>query len=98
MTLFWTLKSIPELASLSARERRVTWRRAYRRTWRHWQTWAALLVCGICGGLGALVGSLIHHPVLIAMIGGGVGGWVFSQVTVHIARAHYQNVLLGRDS
>ena len=97
MAIFWTLKSIPELANLSARDRRVHWRRAYRRTWRHWQTWAGLFACAICAGLGAGFGTLGDHSVIGAMIGGGVGGFVFGQATVHVARLHYKSVLLGRE-
>lgn len=97
MTIFWTLKSIPELANLSARDRRACWRRAYRRTWRHWQTWAGLLACAICAGLGALLGAFANQSVVGAMIGGGIGGFVFGQATVHVARLHYKNILLGRE-
>jgi hypothetical protein len=98
MTIFWTLKSIPELASLPARDRRVYWRRAYRRSWRHWQTWASLLACAICAGLGSGLGAFLVHPIVGATIGGNVGGFVFAQTTVRVARLHYKNVLLGRDS
>lgn len=98
MEIFWTLKSIPELANLSARDRRTYWRRAYRRTWRHWQTWAGLLACAVFAGLGSLLGTFAIQSVVGAMIGGGVGGFVFGQTTVYIARLHYKNVLLGHES
>jgi hypothetical protein len=96
MTIFWTLKGIPELVSLNARDRRVHWRRACLRTWWHWQIWAGRLACAICAGLGSLLGAVANQSVVGAMIGGGVGGFVFGQMTVHVARSHYKNVLLGR--
>ncbi|MDP9651481.1 hypothetical protein J2793_006956 [Paraburkholderia caledonica] len=98
MAFFWTLKSIPELANLPARDRRVYWRRAYRRTWRHWRTWAGLLACALCAGLGSRLGASVDHATVGAMIGGGIGGFVFGQVTVRVARSHYKNVLLGSES
>jgi hypothetical protein len=98
MAVFWTLKSIPELANLPARDRRVNWRRAYRRSWRHWQTWLGLLACAMCAAVGAGLGGFASHPFIGAAIGGGVGGFVFGQATVRVARSHYRNVLLGLDS
>ncbi|NVI09372.1 hypothetical protein FSB64_38110 [Paraburkholderia sp. JPY454] len=97
MTIFWTLRNIPELANLNARDRRAYWRRAFRRTWRHWETWAGLLGCAICAGLGSGLGALADHTVVGALIGGGVGGFVFGQATVHVARSHYKYELLSRD-
>ena len=95
MAIFWTLKSIPELMNLPARERRIVWRRVYRRTWHHWQTWVGLLAGGICAGLGSRLGAVVEHQIFGAMIGGGVGGLIFSQVSIYIARLHYRDVLLG---
>ncbi|CAG9196349.1 conserved hypothetical protein [Burkholderia vietnamiensis] len=97
MEVFWTLKSIPELANLPARDRRVNWRRAYFRSWRHWQTWAGLLACALCAALGAGLSARAGHPVVGAVVGGAVGGFVFGQAVVRVARAHYRNVLLGLD-
>lgn len=98
MTVFWTLKSIPELANLPARDRRVYWRRAYRRIWRHWQTWAGLLACAMCAAVGEGLGAFSAQPIVGGVIGGGVGGFVFGQTTVRVVRSHYRNVLLGLDS
>ncbi|MGF6485100.1 hypothetical protein FSB08_31650 [Paraburkholderia sp. JPY432] len=97
MTIFWTLRSIPELANLPASDRRKNWRRAYRCTWRHWQTWAGLLACIICTGLGLALGAFAAQKVVGGMIGAGVGGFVFGQTTVLIARSHYKSLLLGRE-
>lgn len=98
MTIFWTLRSIPELANQPASERRVNWRRASHRSWRHWQTWAGLLVCAICAGVGAGLGAFAAHRIVGAIIGGGVGGFVFGQTIVRVARSHYRNILQGLDS
>lgn len=98
MTIFWTLKSIPELADLSTRDRRARWRRAYRLTWRHWQTWVALIAWVILAGLASRLGTIVGHPFVGVMIGSGIGGFAFGQVPVYVARSHYKNVLLGQDS
>jgi hypothetical protein len=97
MAIFWTLKSIPELGNMPARERRIVWRRAYRRTWHHWQTWVGLLACGICAGLGSHFGAKVDHPMFGTAIGGVVGGLIFWQASVYVARLHYKDVLLGLD-
>lgn len=96
MTIFGTLKSIPELASLPASNRRINWRRAYRCTWRHWQTWAGVLACVMCTGLGLALGAFAGHRIVGGMIGAGVGGFVFGQTTVRIARSLTKSILLGR--
>jgi hypothetical protein len=98
MTIFWTLKSIPELADLSARDRRVRWRRAYRRTWRHWENWIALIAWATFAGAASRLGTLVGHPFVGVMIGSGIGGFAFGQVPVHVARSRYKSVLLGRDN
>ena len=34
-------------------------------------------------------------PIVEEMIGGGVGGFVFGQVAIHVARSHYRKALPG---
>jgi hypothetical protein len=94
VAIYWTLKSIPELSQLSSKERRLTWRQAYPRTYRHWQTWVGLAACGACAYFGCRLGFVFGHPVLGAAIGGGIGGFIFSQASIYVARMHYKNILL----
>ena len=98
ITVFWTLRSIPELANLPARERGVRWRRAYRHSWRHWQTWAGLITCAVCAALGVRFGVFAAHPIIGGLIGSSVGGFVFGQTTVRVVRFHYRDLLLGLNS
>ena len=57
MPIYWTLKSIPELAQLSSAELDQAWLRVYRKMFRHWQTWAGLVACGALAGLGTHFGG-----------------------------------------
>ncbi len=98
MEIFWTIKSIPELRNAPKRERSRRWQRAYHKTFRHISTWVALLLCALCGGIGAYYGQMAGSGVLGAMLGGGLGGFIFSQVSIVVARKHYQHILLGEES
>ena len=62
MQIYWSLKSIPELAGLASAERRRAWRAACWNAYRHWQVWAS--VAGIGTVIGAAFGGLIHGQVL----------------------------------
>jgi hypothetical protein len=95
MAIYWTLKSIPELSQQLPKARRLTWRRTYPRTLRHWQTWFGLAACGSLAYLGCRLGIFLGHPLPYAAIGGGIGGFIFSQASIHVARLHYKSILLG---
>jgi hypothetical protein len=61
MKIYWTLKSIPELAELTPAERTVVWHACKPRAWRHWQTWlGAILAVIISIVLGAGVLMLVQ--------------------------------------
>lgn len=58
MKIYWSLKSIPELAELTPAERTVVWHAVKGRAWSHWQTWlgATLAITfALALGLGVLV-------------------------------------------
>jgi len=97
MRIYWTLRQIPELATLSRAERGLVWRRAYRKAFGHWQTWAGLAACGVLSGIGGYVGGLFGHSYIGAVVGGGVGGFVFSQVLAHVVLGHYRHLLAAGD-
>lgn len=98
MKIYWTLKSIPELRDASRSERRRRWRRVNRKAFNHITTWAALILCALCGGFGAYYGQIAGSGVLGAALGGGIGGFMFSQVSIAVVRKHYRPFLLGKES
>jgi uncharacterized membrane protein YfcA len=67
MRVYWTLKSVPELADLSAKDRRAIWREAYREGSRY--TFGEIALIALGAAVGAILGPL----------GAGLGvGIVFS--------------------
>jgi hypothetical protein len=97
MPIYWTLKSVPELSTLPRQERVRAWQRASLKTLRHWQTWLGLIACGACAWLGSYVGASFGHPIVGAALGGGIGGFISSQASIHVARLHYRDVLTGNE-
>lgn len=95
MQIYWTLKGIPELSGLSRQERGSRWRMAVRKTFRHWQIWLAIAAFAACIWLATYFGGLIDMDALGAALGGGAGGFMFSQVTNAVARKYYRHILLG---
>jgi hypothetical protein len=88
MQIYWTLKSIPELSGLPLKERMRVWRAAHWKITRHWQYWASLV--GI--GLGVEIGQHIYAR-LGSFIGGVVGVFIFSQVSIHLVRPYIRDLL-----
>ena len=85
MKIYWSLASVPELALLPKAERNHIWRLAYRQSFRNIVTWLALALCGICAGLGSLIGDRLGYGLLGSMIGGGMGGFIFGQISIYTA-------------
>lgn len=100
MRLYWTINSIPELRSLPKRERKQVWRRCYNKILRHWQTWVALALCGICSGAGGALGRLAFVDSYLILVciaaGGGIGGFIFSQVAIHVAIPYIREEISSR--
>ena len=97
MKIYWGLSSVPELAGLPGAERRAIWRTCYRKSFRSKRVWAALIVCGLCTGVGSALGTDFGYELIGAMIGGGVGGLVFSQVSVMAALPHIRATVANRN-
>ena len=104
MTFYWSLKQVPEMIGLSREERRRVHRACYRQhTFKSPRCIVALVVCGLCGGVGAAAGGLSHfvlgvppsiwQPALGAAIGGGVGGFIFSQTVTSYLRPFYADYI-----
>ncbi|WP_058960719.1 hypothetical protein [Type-E symbiont of Plautia stali] len=90
MKIFWTLKSIPELADLDLWERGRRWREAYKSAFRHWQTWAGLIVCGAFGYSGAYFFGIAGSVIM-----SGLGGFVYGQIVTNVVLKHYRHRLRG---
>jgi hypothetical protein len=88
--IFWTLKSIPELADLDLWERGSRWRRAYKSAFRHWQTWAGLAICGTFGYAGAYFFGIAGSVIM-----SGLGGFVYGQIVTNVVLKHYRHRLRG---
>ena len=95
MPIYWTLKSIPELAALPPTDRRRAWRRAYGKLFRRWQTWVGLIACGASASLVTYVGAQLGSVFIGGVVGGGIGGFIFSQVAFRVARRYYAHLLAG---
>ena len=109
MPIYWGLESIPELKNVPKAERGRVWRRAYNKSFRHWQNWAGLLVVAICVTIGFTIGMEVGC-ILEAALGGeiwiwrnvvtaifaGFGGFLYSQISISIARPYLKSELHKR--
>ena len=94
MQIYWSLKSIPELAEIPERERGRLWRAAHLRIFRHWQVWVALGGCAFAAALGSSLGELTGYSIIGFAIGAGIGAFLYAQVAMHFARPHIRELLL----
>nr|WP_310616407.1 hypothetical protein [Pantoea cypripedii] len=90
MRIYWTLKSIPELAKISSQQRGKRWRNAYRSTFRHWETSAGLVLLGLLAGTGSHFFGAAGAAVIA-----GLGGFLYSQIVIYVARKYYRHRLSG---
>lgn len=90
MKIYWTLKSIPELAGLTACERKRRWHSAYKSVFRHWQTWSGVLLLGACAGAGSYSFGLAGAVLLAA-----IGGFLYGQIVTRIVLKYYLHRLQG---
>ena len=44
MKIYWSTKSIPELANLDKKQAKQVWRQSSLKALRHWQTWVGILL------------------------------------------------------
>jgi hypothetical protein len=90
MKIYWTLKSIPELSGLPSGERGRVWRAAHWKMMRHghWQYWAGLVAFYLCLKIGEHIYDRIG-----GYIGVAVGSFIFSQVSIHLARPYIRALL-----
>ena len=92
MTIYWTLKSIPELSGLPREEQVRAWRAVCWKAFRHWEVWVAL--AGVV--LGIFLGNIFSRRIGGA-VGGAIGSFIFSQVAIHFARPYLRDYLLSEE-
>jgi len=99
MKLYWSCKSIPELAGLPKQKREEVWTNTYKKHWFKIKILPAITV-GLCVVTGAAYGDT-HYGYLGkywgACIGGGIGGCIAWQITVAIIRPYIRKYLKSYD-
>lgn len=85
MKIHWKTPSPPELAGLPEKERKRIWRECVRQGNHRRRVWIGALLLGACAGIGSPIGEMFGHGIVGAMIGGGIGGFLFSQFSIHSA-------------
>jgi hypothetical protein len=103
MKIYWTAKSVPELADLSPSDRGRVHRACYGQALKSRRCKVALLISGLCAGLGGIVGNSLHwlfgfppsiwHMAVGGVIGGGIGGFVYGQVVTDYLRPFYADYI-----
>lgn len=59
--------------------------------------WAGLAGCGLCGALGSALGGRFGFSGLGALLGGGIGGFVFSQIATRVALSDIREAVARRN-
>lgn len=90
MRLYWTLKSIPELSQISSQERGRRWRIVYKSAFRHWETWVGLALIVFFVATGSHFFGAIGATLMAAL-----GGFIYGQIVIFVARKYYRHLLLN---
>jgi uncharacterized oligopeptide transporter (OPT) family protein len=88
MKIYWSYRQIPEFAHLEPRARQRELRRLRSESLTAWQILWPLIVAGACAALGALVATALFEKqgfafISTIVIGGGIGGFLATQITCH---------------
>lgn len=91
MKLYWTIRSIPELADLDAPARRHIWKAAYKRAYRHLFFWIGLLMFALCMYIVNEINDAFfeirgYAELIIVGASGGLGGYIFVQFAIFTMR------------
>lgn len=94
MSIYWSLKTVPELAALSRKERDRLWRSIYLETFFHWPTWLALLFLIMLQGIGRYIGNWYGHPIIGSIVFNIVAYYSFFFPTqIHVGRPYLREKL-----
>jgi hypothetical protein len=103
MRLYWSEKSVPELAALEPAERRLVWRGAFLRCHRHWRVWLAYMAMAayalLCWAIGMyLVLSLTNSWITLLLPAVALGGawFVSTPLIINAALPHVRELVSGR--
>ena len=97
MKLYWSLKSIPELADLPKKDRYEIWKACYSMVWRSWKSIILHIILII---LFISVLTVIYNTfdkfiigLLVAVSIGAICGFIEQQVAIYIIRPHIREYL-----
>jgi hypothetical protein len=90
VTIYWSARSIPELADLQRQAQRSLWRRVYPVASKERRVRLALLAVALFAGLGAFLGEQFGARVIGVVVAGALGGFVYGQVLVAAARPYFR--------
>lgn len=96
MNIYWSLKSIPELAELSGKERKEIWLRCLAKTYRNWRTWLTGLAFTACVAVitYVLVQNLNYRvAALLSGLFGGIGALISFQFQARTVRPYIRREL-----
>ena len=91
MNIRWSVKEMPELATLTNNERQNIMWDSSQRAFRHWQSWVGIAVCVICSSIGGHLAGIMG-----ATLGGGIGGGVCAQIVVRMQMREIREELAKR--
>lgn len=112
MTLYWTLKSFPELRELESHRRKIVWELCWRQPFRHWQTWLAFMIQIVFLYVGHSIGALldgsnqptdsdVSFPIItpiLRLAGGLIGILLFIQVYARMLRSYLRQHVQMEDA
>jgi hypothetical protein len=90
MQIYWSHKSIPELASLPPEERYRVGRAGFWKAHRHWQVWVVVASYGFLIPIGADMGALAGSQIGM-FVAAAVGSFLYSQVATDYARPYLRS-------
>jgi hypothetical protein len=93
MRLHWSFTDMPEVSELSASERAHVWRVAWWRAHGRWPTWVGMIGVALFGYVGGIIGSAIGHQRTGEGIGTIVGGLVYVQIALEVARSFVRDIV-----
>lgn len=96
MKIYWTLKSVPELAELPAADRREIWQHCYWGNFKDYRQWLALATLGLFVYFGSDLGRQLGWKFADGVIGAAIGGLVFGQVSILLALPNIRAELTRR--
>jgi hypothetical protein len=100
MKLYFSLKSMPELANLPEEKQKEVWQKCSGNYWHHWQTWVATLVLCACFILGENIGMRfggIYWQIICTVIGCYIGGVILNQTITSMVRTNIREYLSSHE-